>query len=164
ILRYQHKTQEAHDAAQKTLTVLTAAYGENHPYVAGAEMTLAQVLDDMGRYAEARERYLRADKVFAKMFGEVHPYRAAVAANLGSIKLHEKDFVGAEADFRRALAIVEKLKGPVHMDAAAARGDVARAMAMAGRNQEALVEQQKVVQIYEQLGVNGEARLIGGLL
>ncbi len=164
-LRYQNKNEEALVAAEKTLAVLTASYGDEHPYVAGAQMTLGQVLADFGRNNEARDRYQKADKVFAKFYGEVHPYRAAIAANVGSIELSEKNFAAAEASFRRALAIVEKMKGPVHSDACAARGDIARALAMSGRHAEALREQEHVVhQCYEKLGPDGEARLVGGLL
>lgn len=165
ILRYLNKNDEALVAAQRTLEVLQASYGDEHPYVAGAEMTLGQSLTDFNRFDEARTRYERADKVFAKFFGEVHPYRAAIAANLASLELSQKNYAVAEAHSRRALAMVETMKGPIHMDSCAARGDVARAMGMAGRYAEALAEQKKVVyECYEKLGPDGEVRIVGGLL
>ena len=105
-------------------------------------MNLAQLLIDTGKFAEAHERLVRADAVFARVFGEDHPVRAAIAGNLGGVELKQHHWDAAQAHYRRAVAILERLQGPDSPDVFGARRDVARALAEAGHMDDALGEQQ----------------------
>src|SRR5262249_20077666 len=69
IRQAEGKPQDALATAERTRTILANALGEDHPTVAGADMTVAQSLILLKRYPEARERLVRADAVITRVFG-----------------------------------------------------------------------------------------------
>ncbi|HUJ60395.1 MAG TPA: tetratricopeptide repeat protein, partial [Kofleriaceae bacterium] len=161
ILRGEGKQAESLEVSRHTADVLRRALGDEHPTVAGAELNLATALVWMHRDDEARPLLAHADAVFARTFGDDHPVRAAVYGSLGELERDQSHWDAAIDAFRKALAVLVKL-GDV-AGQAGARGDLARTLSLAGRGDEAVAEQTKVVAIYEQLGPDGAPRLPAAL-
>ena len=107
--------------AQKSLDIITAAYGERHPMVAIATGNLAVAFKAVDRLDDARRTLLAADKLFTGLYGPNHPTRAAVFANLGNIEMRANNWAAARDDLEQAKALWVKIAGP--MSAAVAGND-----------------------------------------
>ena len=76
VLEFKDKHEESLAAARDAEHILIAAYGEDHPMVAGTWMAMSATLVSLHKTAEARDMLLRADKVFAKIYGNDNETRA----------------------------------------------------------------------------------------
>jgi tetratricopeptide (TPR) repeat protein/tRNA A-37 threonylcarbamoyl transferase component Bud32 len=164
ILLYEGKLADAHAAGERTLAILSHALGDDHPTVAGARMTLASVLMAEKHFDEARTLLLRADEVFAHVYGDVHPTRAAIYGNLGGLEQMQEHWDAALDADRKAQAILEKLEGPETLDVSGVRRDTARVLALSGRIDEAIAEEQKAIDILAHVGDDGASRMPSALV
>jgi tetratricopeptide (TPR) repeat protein len=115
----------------------TRVYGEQHRHVAGATMTMAQVLADRGDHAGAVAELDRALAIFERTDGEAQPNVAAVLAQRGTELRALGRFDDSERDLQRSLSLREAALGQDHGDVAEsltalgnlawARGDFDRA-------------------------------------
>jgi predicted Ser/Thr protein kinase len=163
VLEFQDKHEESLAAARNAERILTAAYGEDHPMVAGTWMAMSATLVSLHQTAEARALLVRADKVFAKIYGEDNETRAKIQVNLAELDTAEEKFDAAAQDYREGLAIVERVVGPASQEAAMMHRDIAYALALAQKLDEAIAESQKGIALLDALGPAGEPREVGAL-
>ncbi|SCL31068.1 Tetratricopeptide repeat-containing protein [Micromonospora rhizosphaerae] len=102
----------------RTLKIIEAALGSDHPEVANALDGLAGILRALGRAADVELLQRRALAITEAALRPDHPDVAGRLDNL-AISLHDLDRSGeAEPLQRRALAITEATLGPNHPDVA----------------------------------------------
>ncbi|HSN27118.1 MAG TPA: serine/threonine-protein kinase, partial [Kofleriaceae bacterium] len=163
ILDFQNKHEEALVAARDAERIMISAYGEQYPMLAGVWMAEAQSLMALQKTGDARALLQRADAMFAKYYGSNNETRAKILVSLGELDTTENHFDAATKDYRDALAIVERLAGPNSEEAGGLHRDVAYALALQQKLDEAIPEAEKGVAILDALGPAGEPRLIGAL-
>ncbi len=163
ILDFENKHEEALTAARDAERIMISAYGEQYPMLAGVWMAEAQSLMATQKTGDARALLQRADAMFAKYYGSNNETRAKILVSLGELETAENHFDAAVKDYRDALAIVERLAGPTSEEAGGLHRDVAYALALQQKLDEAIPEAEKGVAILDALGPAGEPRLIGAL-
>jgi len=163
ILDFQNKHAEALTAAREAERILIAAYGEQYPMLAGVWMAEAQSLVALGKTSDARALLQRADTMFAKYYGRDNETRAKILTSLAELETAENHFDAATTDYREALAIVERVAGPNSEEAGSLHRDVAYALALQQKLDEAIPEAEKGIAILDALGPGGEPRLVGAL-
>ena len=163
VLEFKDKHEESLAAARDAEHILIAAYGEDHPMVAGTWMAMSATLVSLHKTAEARDMLLRADKVFAKIYGNDNETRAKIMVNLAELDTAEENFDAAAQDYREGLAIIERVVGPGSQEAAMMHRDIAYALALEEKLDEAIAESQKGIALLDALGPAGEPREVGAL-
>ena len=134
------------------------------------DMREANILDKLGRDAEAREKYQTALAYIVRVKGEDHPQVATILNNLGSIAMDAGDLESALDFFRRSLAVKERVLGPTSLGSGITRGNVADALYRLRRYDEAEREVRAAIELIEkQLKADGEQlsyplETLGGLL
>jgi tetratricopeptide (TPR) repeat protein len=124
-LRVHARLAEARPLAERTVTIIEAAYGPNHPRVANDLNTVATILQDLGQPAQARPLAERALTIDQAAYGPDHP---TIATDLNTLATILQD-LGQPAQARllaeRALTITETIYGPAHPAVATIRGNLA---------------------------------------
>jgi hypothetical protein len=126
-------------------------------------MSRSATLVALGKKHEARELLVRADGVFAKIYGNDNETRAKIKVNLAELDTAEEHFEAAAQDYREGLAIVERVVGPSSQEAAMMHRDIAYALALAEKLDEAIPESEKGIALLDALGPAGEPREVGAL-
>jgi len=118
---------------------------------------------DAGDYDEARRRLDAANAMFLAIYGATHPARAATWGNLGQLEEKVARWDAARDDFQRAREVLVALEGSASQDVAGADRDLADALQMTGRIDDAIATDREAVAIYEQMGSDGDGRLAPAL-
>ena len=105
-------------AFEKSLRIEEAAFGPDHPQVAGAASNLGLALRALGDYSGAQALYERALGIYDATFGPDNPEISTVLNNLGMVLRALGDYAGAKTAFERALRIDEAALGPDHPNVA----------------------------------------------
>ena len=134
---------------RRSLTMVEAVYGPDHPEVATALSNTAVVLQDLGRPDDAVPLFRRALTITESTVGTHHPDFAIRLANLafslGALGRNDEALVLEQ----QALAISEATLGSNHTDVAIRLANLARSLADLGREREAIVMAERAVAIAE---------------
>jgi tetratricopeptide (TPR) repeat protein len=95
-------------------TMLQAALGPQHPWVARTMDSLGRVLLDQGDLDGARMHLERALAIDEATIGANHPQVSGILDRLGRVLHQQGDLDGARAHLERALGIAETTVGPNH--------------------------------------------------
>ena len=112
-------------------------YGDRSPQTGAALSNLANVLSELGRYAEAESLYRQALEIDRETFGEAHPDYAKQLNNLANLLLETKRYDEAEPLYRQALQIGQETVGERHPDYAARLNNLANLLFATRRYDEA---------------------------
>ncbi len=116
---------EAEPLFHRTLQILEAQLGAEHPAVAYSLNNIAMVLEGKGRYVEAEPLHRRAIRIKEEQLGSDHPDVGSSLNNLAGLLKKKGNFVEAELLYRRALRIVVDKLGPEHPDVAISLNNLA---------------------------------------
>jgi CHAT domain-containing protein/Tfp pilus assembly protein PilF len=114
-----------------------------------ASNNLAEVMYNLGRYAEARPLYERSLNLIEKTQGADHPDTAVVLNNLGGMQRELGEFDKARALIERALSITEAKRGPLHPETASSLNNLGLLYKQLGRSEQALELLERALSIRE---------------
>jgi tetratricopeptide (TPR) repeat protein len=97
----------ARGACERALAIIEAAYGPDHPEVAGTLTNLGIVVQQLGELGAARSAQERSLAIFEAAYGPDHPQVARTLTNLGLVLQELGELGAAQAAQERALAIKE---------------------------------------------------------
>lgn len=106
----------ARAALESSLALRRDALGDDHPWVADVQNSLALVDYQGGRFIEAELRWKSILPSFRKYLGEQHPDYSSVLQNYALTILERGSFAEAEKLFLQSVAIDRKDKAPDHDD------------------------------------------------
>ncbi|QPF93409.1 CHAT domain-containing tetratricopeptide repeat protein [Bradyrhizobium commune] len=129
---------EAEAAMRRSLAIVRARSGEDHPNTAATMGNLAIVLEQEGRYTEAEKLYQRVLEVYEKVYGPNHPTTAIGLYNLADVYVDQGKVEAAVGLQQRVLAIYEKSAGADSPDVGRALNNLANSYASLGRYDEAI--------------------------
>jgi serine/threonine protein kinase len=139
------------DAARRSLAHAKALYGERvTESTLVVRSLLATGLAAEGRDAEALAELDSALVDMTAFFGPTYPRIANIVNFRGHIRLDTGDAAGAIDDFRMQLACVERLGGEGGSNRGLAHAAIAKALAAAGRSDEALQEYETGIRLLQQ--------------
>ncbi len=101
---------------REALAMLTALYGDSHPYLAFTSNSIASLHQEQGDFARAEQDFRRALEIGGAFFPEDHPFMTVVHHNLGKLFQEKKDYPAARAAYERALALRRRTLPPDHPD------------------------------------------------
>ncbi len=107
VLRQIRKYDEALKLAQEAVALREAVYGPEHPFVADALFTLADIHYNRTNYVEATAVCRRVLATLEKTLGPKAPILQSVLGNLGLALQKQGYFAEAETCYRRALTFGE---------------------------------------------------------
>ncbi len=116
------KLEAAHDLAaaielmRQSVAIDRDILGDDHPDVADAWGTLANLLSDIGQAAEAAEICRRTLKIRREMLGETHPLTHAAMNNLANSLTDLGDYQAARDLHQRSLELKRQVQGAKHPD------------------------------------------------
>ena len=113
--------------------------GPQHPGTLVAMSTLAMVLNDEKRFADAEKLYREVLEAQRQTLGPEHASTLLTMGNLGFVLIQEKNYSEAEKVLREALAGLRRVLGPSHEVTADAAHKLARVLALEGKRDEAFV-------------------------
>ncbi len=105
---------DARRLLHRSLAVVRAAYGPEHPLFGRSLATHALLLQDMGEFTEARNGFERALAIGESAYGPDHPEVGEHLGNLAVVLQDLGDLTGARACLERALPLAEAAHGPDH--------------------------------------------------
>jgi tetratricopeptide (TPR) repeat protein len=109
----QGRYSEAIPLAQRVLALEEETLGRDHPYVATALISLAELYLRQGRYADAEPLVARSIAIRQKILGPDHPDVATSLHELANLYQAEGRYADAEPLYKRSLAIREKSSVPI---------------------------------------------------
>jgi serine/threonine-protein kinase len=133
---YDPGAAETHYRA--ALEAYRAAYGEDDRRVAESLANLGQVVDMLGRPAEAREHLNAALRVWEPLLSEMHPLRATTELSIGITYLGEGRPESALPHVQRAYEQAKVALGPRHTFTASSLGALAVVQSELGEHDAAL--------------------------
>jgi CHAT domain-containing protein len=113
-LSAQGRFSDAIPLAQRALAISEKSLGPDHPDVATALNSLAELYYDLDRYADAEPLYKRSLAIREKFLGPDHPDVATALNSLADLYDDQRRYADAEPLYKRSLAIREKSLGPDH--------------------------------------------------
>lgn len=120
--------------------------GEERSVSASIALTgVGDVLDTVGRHAEAIPYFQQGADIFELTLGAEHPFVGTSLANMGAAHVVGGDFGRAEPLLRRALTLREGALGADHVETAEARSYLGEALRGQGRLLEAQAEAERAV-------------------
>lgn len=122
----------------RALRIREKILGPEHPDVAGARVSLGNLLLETGNLAGARLEFERALAIMEKRLGPDHPTVAATMDNLANVLTRLGETRDVEALRKRSLAILETALGPDHPELALSLGNLAAYYLNAGDSRRAL--------------------------
>ena len=152
-LRRVGRLVAAFDRAQRALDGLRLAYGDDHPDVANALLTLGRVHQDAECYGEAEVAYQRASEIMCRWIDEPDPtvqrLRIQVEIALGHIARISGRLESAHATLTRAVADAESRLGRHDPDTGAALNALGIVCKYAGRFVEGQTVYRRALEIAE---------------
>ena len=135
--------------SELVLQIREAALETGHPYIARSLMSLATVLEGMGRLDEARQRLERALELLKKSLGALHPQVAEAHVGLGTIwqRLGERE--RAVDHFEVAISTFDATDGPTSLTLVEPLERVAAIYSMQGRSSDATASLERALAIAE---------------
>ncbi len=109
------KNDDALPLAERALAIREKELGTEHPEVAAALVSLANIYSDNGEYDKAESLYRRGLEIREKAFGKDDISLSPILNNLGILYKDKGDYVKAEAFYQRTLEIREKWLEPDHL-------------------------------------------------
>ena len=100
------KVESAEARIREGLSLQRAVLGENHPTIAGTQLSLAKVLSEKGEFDTANQLFQASLETTRKVFGESHIRVAVVLHNYG-FHLMNRDPEQAEIYLREAVQLLE---------------------------------------------------------
>jgi CHAT domain-containing protein/tetratricopeptide (TPR) repeat protein len=129
---------QAIEPARRALALAEESHGADHPSTAYSLLSLARVLREAGRLAEAEPLIVRAAAAYERAHGPEHPMVATALNNLAFLYEKQGRYAEAEPAYRRSLAIREAAEGPEHPAVANLLNNLAALHRAQGRYAEAL--------------------------
>ena len=108
-----------------------------------------RLLESVGKYAEAKERYERALAIREKLFGNSHLMVALALTDLGNVLRHLGQYADAKQQLERALAIQQDTVGPTHVTVAYALTGLGIVFKEMGQYEEAKARYERALRILE---------------
>lgn len=108
-LYQQRNLQQAAIVAERAAKQGEKEFGANHEAVARSHSLLAMSNKELGKYAEARQSYLRALAIYEATRGPEDRAVAVILRGLGKLSRLQKNDVEAEDYYRRSLSINTRL-------------------------------------------------------
>jgi tetratricopeptide (TPR) repeat protein len=127
----------ARTALESSLALRRDALGDDHPWVASVENSLALADYQAGRFLEAERRWKSILPSYRRYFGEQHPDYSSVLQNYALTVLERGNFAEAEQLFLQSVAIDRKDKAEDHDDFAYSFNSLGIAEVGLGRLQQA---------------------------
>jgi CHAT domain-containing protein/Tfp pilus assembly protein PilF len=116
---------QAEPLFRRSLEILEARRGKDHPAVASSLNLLALLSRDMGEPAKAERLFRRSVEIYEAKVGKDHPDVAAVLNNLAMLYRDMGQYAQAEPLYRRSLEIREARLGKDHPDVASSLNNLA---------------------------------------
>ena len=123
---------------ERSLELHEQARGPDHPEVAAAMLTLADVLQETAAHGRALALCRRALSVLEAAHGPVHEEVAQALNHVGLLQHALGDYGAATAAYERSLRIYEQVHGETHPYVAAGLNNLAGLQMAKGRRREAL--------------------------
>ena len=101
------KIESAEALIREGLSLQRAVLGENHPTIAGTQLSLAKVLSEKGEFDKANQLFQASLGTTRKVFGEDHIRVAVVLHNYG-FHVMNRDPEQAEVYLREAVKLLER--------------------------------------------------------
>jgi CHAT domain-containing protein/tetratricopeptide (TPR) repeat protein len=127
------KYGEATEIAKRALAARETALGPEHPDVATALKTLADLYRTQARYSDAEPLYRRSLAIREKALGSDHPGVGAVLNGLAGLYEDQARYSDAEPLYLRCLAIAANAEGPGHPNMGAALNNLGQLYHQWGR-------------------------------
>jgi tetratricopeptide (TPR) repeat protein len=140
---------KANEVSGRSLALLEAALGPDHPEIAIALTGIANANKNLGAFEEAREAHARALVIFEGLLGPEHPDVATALDNFGGVVSDMGDHAEALRLRERALSIRERTLGPEHPDVGITLGHLAGVHLDMGDSDKALVMLKRSLAIQE---------------
>ncbi len=136
-------------------------FGADSPEIINLRINIGSQYLNLGEYGHAQE-LLEAAVAVKEKRGESDMDAAAALNSLGVVRFSVGDGPGAEAYYRRALAIATPILGAEHSNVAYILGGVGRALALQGKNAEALVFFDRSLAVFSK-AVGPDSLVVAGL-
>jgi len=149
ILSATNRLEEAEPMMRRTLQILDASFGEDHPNVAATLNDLSLLLTNTHRLAEAEPMMRRALQIYEDSYDKDHPHVAATLNNLATLLQDTNRLDEAEPMMRRALQIDEASSGKDHPKIAIRLSNRAQLLKATNRLDEAEPMMRRALQIDE---------------
>jgi tetratricopeptide (TPR) repeat protein len=140
---------EAKHSFERSLCIVEAIFGSEHPEVAIRVNNLGLVLQALGKLDEARQCFERALQIDETAFGSEHPEVAVDANNLGEALRNLGKLDEARQCFERALRIDEAAFGSDHPNVAIRVNNLGGALQDLGKLDEARQCYERALELFE---------------
>jgi tetratricopeptide (TPR) repeat protein len=135
-LRNRKHFGQAEEASTRATAILESAFGENHPIVALALNSRAEILLQTSRCQESAALLERALITWESAYGREDPFTATLLNNLGTARACLGDDASAERWLALALQVRERVLPPGHPYIALTLSNYAHVLGKLGRNKE----------------------------
>src|SRR5262249_28345621 len=136
----ESRYKEAEVAARKAIALAGETLPPEHLQRAASYRTLGDVLKYEGRYDEGLQLLEKARFIVERALGGEHPEVAAILRKEIDVYAMQHDGVRALELGRRVLALLQKSLPPEHLQIAQTHTNLAEALGLLGRYDEALAE------------------------
>ena len=120
-LRTQERWADAIPLARECVAYLIGDHGPNHPSVANATRTVAELEEQAGQRDAAEANFVKASEIWRTAMGERHCSYANSLVRLGAFHEAGGDLLKAETLYAQAVEILDAVVGVEHADAQTAR-------------------------------------------
>jgi tetratricopeptide (TPR) repeat protein len=162
VLTREEKYAETRPAFDEALAMDKAIFGENHLETATTYHAIGEALVLQRNFAEGEDDYRRAIGIAERraLFGNDHPSVAYSLVTLASVAVMQRDNENAVKLSSEALDIMHRAGRDQTTEAVFIRNSYAQALWMVGRDDEALVEINRVLDDWQRIAPTGRARRI----
>jgi tetratricopeptide (TPR) repeat protein/tRNA A-37 threonylcarbamoyl transferase component Bud32 len=130
----------AEASLRRAVELVERGEGSDHLPLATLRATLADTLEQVGKYDEAESEYRRTLAVREAVLGPEHPDVGMAIGSLASLLNARGQHETAEREHRRALVVLERALGPDHPHIPATHNNLGTALDRQGKYAEAEVE------------------------
>ena len=141
--------EEAISRSRKSLELLEATLGPEHPDVASGLNALADLYVDSGEHETAAPLFKRAAFILEKAYGQDHLELANSLFGLAYIKRLSGDYAEAESLCRKVVEIREKALGPNHEALAESLNELAETYKSLEKYSQAELLYRRAIKIYD---------------
>ncbi|HWB42380.1 MAG TPA: serine/threonine-protein kinase [Gemmatimonadales bacterium] len=163
VLWRRGKNDEARNAAQESVSLRRALYGDQHTETASALRGLGIVLTNQGEFDQAERALSEALAIDERLLGKDHPQVASILGDLGMAYWRHGKHDEARAARERALAINRAALGPRHPEVATGLNNLATTAYSEGRYGEAVSLFEEALAIWRESLGDTHPHVLSGL-
>jgi CHAT domain-containing protein/TPR repeat protein len=131
------KQEDALQLMQSCLAIREEQLGSEHPQTTDALILLGDVCAALGRYGDARKNYTTANEQLSRRSGNFNKGALACTQRLAGLDLAEGNYSSSEEKYRLVQRCYERMLGARHPDTVEATRQLAAALILSGKNEEA---------------------------